>query len=107
MSENIRVSRSEEGYGCAFYCGSLGADEAISAAGHEPNGYFWEGMLRFLAADLAEDVELDSESGMFAAYGNRRQVKRVRKVLKPYLHDGAATATVIRSAESQGFEFDD
>jgi hypothetical protein len=27
----------------SFYCGELPADEAVSAAGHEPNGYFWEG----------------------------------------------------------------
>jgi len=26
-----------------FECGDLPADAAVLAAGHEPNGYFWEG----------------------------------------------------------------
>jgi hypothetical protein len=107
MGESISINRSDDGYDCTFYCGSLGADEAIRASGHEPNGYFWEGLLRFLAPNLAEVVELDSESGMFAAYGKRRRVKRMRKLLEPYLHDEKRTTSVIRAAESEGFEFDD
>lgn len=49
----------------------VGVDEAISAAGHEPNGYFWEGMVQYLAPGLADQMELDSEAGMFVAYGER------------------------------------
>ena len=29
----------------SFACGALPADAAVFAAGHEPNGYFWEGSL--------------------------------------------------------------
>lgn len=45
------------------------ADESIASAGHEPNGYFWEGVVQYLAPELAEQLELDSEAGMFAAEG--------------------------------------
>jgi hypothetical protein len=35
-----------------FGCGNLPADAAVLAAGHEPNGYFWEGVLQYLAGGL-------------------------------------------------------
>lgn len=56
-----------------FYCAAWPADAAVVAAGHEPNGYFWEGVLRFLDPTLAKALELDSEAGMFAAYGGPAQ----------------------------------
>lgn len=90
-----------------FYCGELSADEAISAADHEPNGYFWEGLVRFVAPELAARVELDSESGMFAAYGDRATLEELQRVLAGYLDDGGRVATTIRDAESSGFVFDD
>lgn len=40
-----------------FHCGELPADGAISAADHESNGYFWEGMVQYLAPHLAEQLE--------------------------------------------------
>ncbi|WP_237551684.1 MULTISPECIES: hypothetical protein [unclassified Streptomyces] len=33
--------------------GGLDADAAVVAAGHEPNGYFWEGLVRFAWPDIA------------------------------------------------------
>ena len=50
-----------------FQCGALPADAAVFAAGHEPNGYFWEGVVQYLTGDLASQVELDCEAGMFCA----------------------------------------
>ena len=90
-----------------FYCGELPADGAISAAGHEPNGYFWEGMVQYLAPDLAEQVELDSEAGMFAAYGERATLERLQALIDPYLDDGDRVAVTVREAEASGFQFDD
>lgn len=108
MAESINVHRDPDyGYDCTFYCGELGSDDAVRALGHEPNGYFWEGLLRYLAPDLAEVVELDSEGGMFSAFGKRRQMKKVQRLLGPYLHDGDRIASAIRAAEVQGFQFDD
>ena len=90
-----------------FYCGELPADEAIGAAGHEPNGSFWEGMVQYLAPALAEQVELDSEAGMFAAEGDRAVLEQIRVLIDPYLDDGERVAATIREAEASGFQFDD
>lgn len=93
--------------GLTFYCGELPADEAIIAAGHEPNGYFWEGMVQYLAPELAEQLELDSEAGMFAANGERALLEQLRALVDPYLDDGERVAVTIREAEASGFQFDD
>lgn len=90
-----------------FYCGELPADQAISAAGHEPNGYFWEGMVQYLAPELVEQMELDSEAGMFAANGERAILERIQAVIDPYLDDDERVAATIREAEATGFQFDD
>lgn len=44
-------------------------DKEIVLAGHEPNGYFWDGVTTFLRPDLAERLDLDSEGGMFSHPG--------------------------------------
>lgn len=90
-----------------FYCGELPADGAINAAGHEPNGYFWEGMVQYLAPSLTDQVELDSEGGMFAAYGDRVVLEQLRDLIDPYLDDGERVSATIREAEASGFHFDD
>ncbi len=90
-----------------LYCGDLPADDAISAAGHEPNGYFWEGMVRYLAPDPAEKIELDSEAEMFAAYGDRATLEQLKTLIDPYLDDGERVAVVVREAEASGFQFND
>jgi hypothetical protein len=54
-----------------FKRGDLPADVAVLAAGHEPNGYFWEGVLQYLAGGLLTQVELDPEAGMFCVRGDR------------------------------------
>jgi hypothetical protein len=90
-----------------FYCGDLPAETAISSAGHEPNGYFWEGIVQYLAPELAEAVELDAEAGMFAAYADREVLERVQALIEPYLDDGDLVASVVRQAEASGFQFND
>ena len=90
-----------------FYCGELPAEAAIIAAGHEPNGYFWEGMIQYLAPTLADQVDLDSEAGMFSAEGDLAVLEQIRVLIDPYLDDGERVATAIREAEASGFQFDD
>jgi hypothetical protein len=107
MANLLRIDESDGSFSCTFYCGGLSADEAVIASGHEPNGYFWEGLVQYLAPDLAEQLELDSEGGMFAAYGDRDVIERLRDLLRPYLADGQRVSSVIRDAEAAGFEFDD
>jgi hypothetical protein len=46
-------------YSLTFECGDLPADVAVFAAGHVPNGYFWEGVVQYFAGGLLSQVELD------------------------------------------------
>ncbi|WP_407341947.1 Imm51 family immunity protein [Pengzhenrongella phosphoraccumulans] len=94
-------------FSLTFYCGELPADAAISASGHEPNGYFWEGVATILAPDLVNDLELDSEAGMFSAAGTRSDLEHLQELIEPVLASSAAVRAVIERAGSEGFEFDD
>jgi hypothetical protein len=90
-----------------FGCGDLPADAAVFAAGHEPNGYFWEGVVEYLAGGQALQVELDCEAGMFCARGDRVLLGQLRDELEGYLDDPDRIAQLIREAEASGFQFDD
>ena len=90
-----------------FRCGGLPADGAVRAAEHEPNGYFWEGVLRYLAGGLLTKAELDPEAGMFCARGDHVVLGQLRKELAEYLDNPERTARLIREAEASGFQFDD
>jgi Immunity protein 51 len=90
-----------------FECGDLPADTAVLAAGHEPNGYYWEGVLRYLAGGLLTQVELDPEAGMFCARGDRAVLGQLREELEGYLDDPARIVRLVREAEASGFQFDD
>ena len=90
-----------------FECGDLPADTAVVTAGHEPNGYFWEGVVQYLNEGLASQVELDCEAGMFCAVGDRGLLVQLREELEGYLDDPERIARLIREAEASGFQFDD
>ncbi|WP_406114918.1 Imm51 family immunity protein [Streptomyces sp. NBC_01014] len=67
--------------------GGLAADAAVVAAGHEPNGYFWEGLVQFAWPDLAERLDFDSEGGMFCALGSLRDLTQLKTVLEPVIFE--------------------
>jgi hypothetical protein len=90
-----------------FACGLLPAEAAVFAAGHEPNGYFWEEVVQYLAAGLLPRIELDSEAGMFCARGDRALLGQLREVLKGYLDNPEKIARLIKEAEASGFQFAD
>lgn len=90
-----------------FECGRLPADAAVFASGHEPNGYFWEGVAQYVASAQLSGVELDPEAGMFCARGDRAVLKRLRGQLEGYLDHPERVARLIREAEASGFQFDD
>jgi hypothetical protein len=85
-----------------FYADHLPADEAIVASGHIPNGYFWEVLAQYLAPDLLERINLDSEAGMFSVYGDRAALEELQRVIEPYLADGNRTLAVIREIDASG-----
>ena len=107
MSDRMSLGEIEGSHSLSFACGGLPVDDVVAAAGHEPNGYFWEGVAQLVAPDLMAQLELDSEGGMFCAYGGRGVLERLRRLLKPYLEDGARIEKLIADAEESGFEFDD
>lgn len=91
----------------SFYTDELPVIEALRAAGYEPHGYFWESVVRYLAPDLADALELDSEAGMFSAGGSRAHLEQLRDLIAPVLDDPALAAEVVGRAESDGFPLDD
>lgn len=101
------ISAFDDAFTLSFDCGDLPADDAIQAAEHEPNGYFWEGIAEFIAPELVERIELDSEADMFSAAGERSDLEALQAKLEPLLASKDVVAAVINRAESQGFEFDD
>jgi hypothetical protein len=107
MADAFRLHDDKEQSSLTFSCGDLPADGAIEAAGHEPNGYFWEGVATYTFGNGAAGLEFDSESGMFAAYGKREDMERLRDQLRPLVNDGTRIAALIAQAEGEGFRFDD
>lgn len=87
--------------------GGLAADAAVEDAGHEPNGYFWEGLVRFAWPDLAERLDFDSEAGMFCAVGSPSDLARLKAAVASVITSPEAVRDIVARAETSGFEFDD
>ncbi|MFB7958178.1 Imm51 family immunity protein [Streptomyces sp. NPDC056045] len=87
--------------------GDLAADAAVVAAGHESNGYFWEGLVQFARPDLAEHLDFDSEGGMFCALGSLSDLTQLKAALEPVISHSSAVREIVARAETAGFEFDD
>ncbi|GGW58982.1 hypothetical protein GCM10010503_40130 [Streptomyces lucensis JCM 4490] len=87
--------------------GGLVADAAVVAAGHEPNGYFWEGLVRFAWPDIAERLDFNSEAGMFCAVGSSRDLARLKTAVGSIVTSPEAVRDIIARAANTGFEFDD
>ncbi|MER7765774.1 Imm51 family immunity protein [Kitasatospora sp. NPDC096140] len=94
-------------YSLTLDAGGLAADAAVAAAGHEPNGYFWEGLVQFAWPDIAERLEFDSEAGMFCAVGGPSDLARLKAAVESVIADPEAVRDLIARAEASGFEFDD
>ncbi|MFI8943277.1 Imm51 family immunity protein [Streptomyces syringium] len=87
--------------------GGLAADAAVAAAGHEPNGYFWEGLVRFAWPDIAEGLDFDSEADMFCAVGSSSDLARLKTAVESVITSPEAVRDIIARAEASGFEVDD
>lgn len=65
--EPLRIVETSNGnYSLLLNAGETPSDQAVEALGHEPNGYFWEGVAQRLAPELIKQVGLDSEGGCSA-----------------------------------------
>ncbi|MEU7019089.1 Imm51 family immunity protein [Streptomyces sp. NPDC046203] len=87
--------------------GGLAVDAAVTAAGHEPNGYFWEGLVRFAWPDIAERLDFDSEAGMFCAVGGSSDLAQLKAAVESVITNPAAVRDIIARAKTAGFEFDE
>lgn len=87
--------------------GGLTADAAVVATGHEPNGYFWQGLVRFAWPDVAKRLDFDSEGGMFCALGSPSDLTQLKTALEPVISSPSAVRELVARAERSGFEFDD
>ncbi|MFC9932445.1 Imm51 family immunity protein [Streptomyces sp. NPDC127190] len=87
--------------------GDLAADAAVVAAGHEPNGYFWESFVQFAWPDLAERLDFDSEGGMFCALGSLSDLTQLKTAVELVISSPSAVRELVARAETAGVEFDD
>jgi hypothetical protein len=92
--------------------GTTAVDDTISELGHEPNGYFWEGVAMILvekkAPEIADGFSYDPEAGMFCAYGtDKSALEKLGALMAPLANDPAQMRTLIAEAKADGFEFDD
>ncbi|GAA2133888.1 hypothetical protein GCM10009727_27450 [Actinomadura napierensis] len=92
--------------------GTTRVDELVEELGHEPNGYFWEGVAQFLISTEAQTLEgrfsYDPEGDMFCAYGDDRSaLEELATLMSSVATDGDRMRKLITSAEATGFEFDD
>jgi hypothetical protein len=109
----IRVVETAPGkYSLWLEAGAMDVDDLISELGHEPNGYFWEGIAELLIRTEAPSLEgrfmTDPEAGAFVAYGqDRTALDDLAGRLRAVAADGNRLRALVEYAESTGYEFDD
>lgn len=108
----LRMHEHEGRISLLLDCGTTSADEAIAASGHEPNGYFWEGVATILVEQDLPDLEgafdYDPEAGMFCAIGeDRAALERLGTAMAAVANDPARLTALVAAAQARGFEFDD
>lgn len=102
-----RIRQADGGYSLEFSCGSLPADAAVVAAGHEPSGYFWEGIATLIAPDIVATLDLDSDGDTFRVTGLRVDLEELRHKMEPVISRPEAVRAALSRAEAEGFELHD
>ncbi|WP_184615445.1 Imm51 family immunity protein [Sphaerisporangium krabiense] len=109
----LRLVESTPGkYSLLLDAGTTQVDDVVEELGHEPNGYFWEGVARVLvdteAAALEGRFSYDPEGGMFCAYGrDRGALEELGARMAVVATDADRMRRLVVAAEADGFEFDD
>ena len=99
-------------YSLLLEAGTTPVDDLIVELGHEPNGYFWEGVAQFLVSTEAPALDgrfdYDPEGGMFCAHGSDRPaLAELATLMGAVASDGDRVRQLIAAARVAGFEFDD
>jgi Immunity protein 51 len=92
--------------------GTTDVDEVVEELGHEPNGYFWEGIAQLLVDTEAPHLEgcfdYDPEGGMFVARGpDRPALDELATRIAAVATDAERLRQLVVLAAERGFEFDD
>lgn len=84
-------------------------DKAIAASGHEANGYFLEGVARYLQLRGRVDpsLQLDPEGEGIGIYGDPAHVDKAQSSFAGIAERPAEIADLVERAEAAGIEFDD
>jgi len=106
------VETSPGAYSLLLDAGTTDVDEVIEELGHEPNGYFWEGIAQLLvdaeAPHLEGRFDYDPEGGMFVAHGpDRRALDELGRLMTAVAADAGRLRQLVALAADRGFEFDD
>ena len=112
MSPLTIVETSPGNYSLLLHAGTTAVDDLVERLGHEPGGYFWEGVARFLvrseAPELKGRLSYDPEASMFCAYGGDREaLERLGNLMSAVAADGDRMRQLVASATASGFGFDD
>ena len=102
-----RIHENAGEFSLTFRCGGLPADAAVRAAGHDPSGYFWEGIATLVAPDIVSALELDSDTESFRAIGLRVDLEELRNKLELLISRPEAIGAALARAEAEGFELHD
>ena len=103
---------SPDNYYLTLDAGTTDVDDVVEELGHEPNGYFWEGIAQLIVASeasaLAGRFSYDPEGGMFCAYGSDRgALEELATRMTAVATDAERVRRLVALAEATGFEFDD
>jgi immunity protein 51 of polymorphic toxin system len=99
-------------YSLLLNTGTTPVDGLIEELGHQPHGYFWEGVAQLLVSGEAPALQgrfsYDPEAGMFCAYGQDRvALEQLGALMAAVATDADRMRALIALADAQGFEFDD
>jgi len=109
----LRLIESTPGtYSLLLDAGTTQVDDVIEELGHEPNGYFWEGVAQVLVSTEAPALEgrfsYDPEGDMFCAHGSdRTALEELATRMAAVATDADRMRQLIAAAEADGIEFDD
>jgi hypothetical protein len=112
MHHPLRLVETEPGLYSLLLDAGTAVDGVIEECGHEPNGYFWEGVARYLvqteAPALADRISYDPEASMFCARAESRDaLEALAALMRSVTTDAARVRRLVTDADAAGFPFDD
>ena len=109
----LKLVETEQGaLSLLLNAGETSADALVEELGHEPNGYFWEGVAKYLVSTEAPGLEGRVSYGFRGGNVLRlrprpRRPRAARRADGRLANDGPRLQSLIATAEASGFDFDD